>query len=591
MEPSPNATALNHGQDDDDNLSFGSYASDDDDDETSSGQDQPTEEVRDERAEVKEMTRKDTFKVEALRVTVLYILLWTAMTISLLGYEILKGKEIEAYKTAFGQFALTVGDGVILQQTSIRSSLVGLANVVSSHAVTGNLTWPFVTIPMFEMFGETAKRQANVEFVAMVNRVSSEDRDGYVKFVSGQHEDLTKAAHILHKGNLDRLNSDTSLYSPYLTMATPEGFIPDIDDPENGTWGVLQVSPPQVSYEITNWNPFREQPTAPAKDAMLALQYETVFSVALPLSEYNELIMSPEEHEIRHRHEHDEEHEPHIHFGEDHTENSTTAYLPHVMAYHPIHRNPVDQTSDIVGSLATGVALNAALVDLLPDGVNGIVCVMMNNMDQAYTYEIRGRDAVYLGEGDLHDTFYEYEKMQVTVDMALHSNPNYTLTPGNTQYKMHIYPSASFKDAYTSSIPMTYAVVISVTFIIVAFVFFLYDMVVQNRNENLVGKAAKSNAIVASLFPEKLPSSSCTRTRRKPHRGKLGILKTSWRRTETSVRTSPWQISFWTPRSSSLISQASPLGLARENQNKCLRCWRLSLLPLISSPREDGSLK
>ena len=37
---------------------------------------------------------------------------------------------------------------------------------------------------------------------------------------------------------------------------------------------------------------------------------------------------------------------------------------------------------------------------------------------------------------------------------------------------------------------------------LVAIVFFVYDAFVQTRNENLVSKAAQSNAIVSSLFPD-----------------------------------------------------------------------------------------
>ena len=38
----------------------------------------------------------------------------------------------------------------------------------------------------------------------------------------------------------------------------------------------------------------------------------------------------------------------------------------------------------------------------------------------------------------------------------------------------------------------------------VAIVFFVYDLLVQRRNENLVSRAAQSNAIVASIFPDNI---------------------------------------------------------------------------------------
>jgi len=38
--------------------------------------------------------------------------------------------------------------------------------------------------------------------------------------------------------------------------------------------------------------------------------------------------------------------------------------------------------------------------------------------------------------------------------------------------------------------------------VLVAVVFYLYDLFVQRRNENLTIKAAQTNAIVANLFPD-----------------------------------------------------------------------------------------
>ena len=40
------------------------------------------------------------------------------------------------------------------------------------------------------------------------------------------------------------------------------------------------------------------------------------------------------------------------------------------------------------------------------------------------------------------------------------------------------------------------------TFILVAIVFYIYDILVQHRNEKIVVTAARSNAIVSSMFPD-----------------------------------------------------------------------------------------
>jgi class 3 adenylate cyclase len=64
-----------------------------------------------------------------------------------------------------------------------------------------------------------------------------------------------------------------------------------------------------------------------------------------------------------------------------------------------------------------------------------------------------------------------------------------------------IYPSDSFKDAYDTNLPETFAAAIAATFALVVLVFFVYDIMVKRRNDKLVNNAAQSNALVSSLFP------------------------------------------------------------------------------------------
>ena len=49
--------------------------------------------------------------------------------------------------------------------------------------------------------------------------------------------------------------------------------------------------------------------------------------------------------------------------------------------------------------------------------------------------------------------------------------------------------------------PLTFALVVCCTFIIVAVVFFVYDWCVKRRNKELVKTAVQSHKVVASLFP------------------------------------------------------------------------------------------
>ena len=55
---------------------------------------------------------------------------------------------------------------------------------------------------------------------------------------------------------------------------------------------------------------------------------------------------------------------------------------------------------------------------------------------------------------------------------------------------------------YRTVFPEVFSVALFFAFVIVAVSFFMYDVLVDRRNETLVDKFARSNAIVASLFPK-----------------------------------------------------------------------------------------
>ena len=68
----------------------------------------------------------------------------------------------------------------------------------------------------------------------------------------------------------------------------------------------------------------------------------------------------------------------------------------------------------------------------------------------------------------------------------------------------------------------------AITFVVVAIFFFVYDLFVFKRNENLLQQAAQTTSIVMSLFPEnvrdRLMEEKQAEYARK-HRGKSGMLK------------------------------------------------------------------
>ena len=68
----------------------------------------------------------------------------------------------------------------------------------------------------------------------------------------------------------------------------------------------------------------------------------------------------------------------------------------------------------------------------------------------------------------------------------------------------HIFPSSTFVKSYETNTPEIFAIVVAFTFVLVAVVFFIYDFLVTRHNDKLVVNAARSNALLTSMFPDNI---------------------------------------------------------------------------------------
>jgi class 3 adenylate cyclase len=135
--------------------------------------------------------------------------------------------------------------------------------------------------------------------------------------------------------------------------------------------------------------------------------------------------------------------------------------------------------------------------DLLHDGVAPIhVVVEDGKCGNSFTYEIRGSEAIYLGEGDLHDT--EYTDLGMASDFSTFSSDDECV------FTYTVYPSEQFNEDFESNTPIIWTVAVVLVFVFTSAVFLVYDFVVQRRQAKVMTSAARSNAIVSSLFPPEI---------------------------------------------------------------------------------------
>lgn len=316
--------------------------------------------------------------------------------------------------TKYYQFARSLADASLDQQESLRDSLKSLANEITAYGeltttINGTTSWPYVVLPQFESFAMGYFDHSDGEFVGVNNLVYHEDREEYTEWANANYQDWILEGHMLKYGHDNFLDTDPSLYHPYISKKMPDSYPPDDARPYYSPR--TSQSPPMRSYGPTmNLNIASIGSNGDVIDGVLLLRNETLVTALKPFN-----ALPPEEHQGFHT-------------------DAEEVHHPHSFLYHPVYERVKDSTSKIVATLTSSVAWDASMLDLLPETVKGIRCVVKNNCDQSFTYEVVGPEAFYKGDGDLHDT--EYDEYELFVDLALHTHPDFPSTPGHCQYSM-----------------------------------------------------------------------------------------------------------------------------------------------------------
>lgn len=146
--------------------------------------------------------------------------------------------------------------------------------------------------------------------------------------------------------------------------------------------------------------------------------------------------------------------------------------------------------------------------NVLPQGKNGFEVVVDDSCGSTFTFALDGPQSTLKSKGDTHDTKYDsmgkgwvYKdsfRQMVPADMYDVS----TKPENECVYQIYVYPTSTLENAYMTGDPMQYAVAVSLIFVFTAIIFLAYDWAVARRQNKVLRTATRTQAIVASLFPE-----------------------------------------------------------------------------------------
>jgi hypothetical protein len=117
---------------------------------------------------------------------------------------------------------------------------------------------------------------------------------------------------------------------------------------------------------------------------------------------------------------------------------------------------------------------------------------------------MNGPKVLYLNESRSDESSFDY--LAYTADFALFARFNGTRTNATIacDFNLTAYPTSVFRNSYNTNEPAMFAIVVVAVFAFTAISFLCYDAAVHRRNEKVVRTAARTSAIVASIFPKEV---------------------------------------------------------------------------------------
>jgi hypothetical protein len=380
----------------------------------------------------------------------------------------------------FGEYAVEIANIILQEANSALAAGNSLSVSITSFALASSAAWPQVTIPDFELRGYHNNILSKSLQVSLAPMIRADEKEEWEIYAQQNEEWIDEGLAVAKERQLTKNSKDKN--EPI------EDFVWRFANGDSGTnvvqngegfnlngvncfAPIWQQSPAPHDTQIVNYD-ILSHPVLQRLFHAMQTTGQPVFSEAIDLSFiYKGSVEDKFEH-------------------------------PHTYVLYPVFgsftKDGQSHTShDVVASLIMVLPFDELLLNMIPEGVNGIEVVVDNTCGQQFTYRINGPDAFFVGNGDFHDTDYDY--MGLAIEFGDHSR--FAHTEESCDYTIHVYPTSIFEEEYHSNKPVVYTIVVVSVFVFTALVFLLYDYFVLLRQRRVVEAARRTNKIVTALFP------------------------------------------------------------------------------------------
>mmetsp|Transcript_86 Transcript_86/g.218 ORF Transcript_86/g.218 Transcript_86/m.218 type:complete len:510 (-) Transcript_86:1595-3124(-) len=323
--------------------------------------------------------------------------------------------------------------------------------------------WPYVTLPDFEKRASNLRKQTSAVGVVVAPIVQQEQTSNWTNYV------LANGAWV---GT--QFNPYIFVFSSQLAGAEEGESSIQLGGPMPA-WPIWQIDPLPI-FPVINFNAHGY----PSIVDLVQASYELGEGVATDVLPTNVLAsVFPTVSNV-----------------------SATVDEPHSTFIGPIFDTLDEATRKPVGQILVFLRWNLYFANKLPEDVNGIHLVLDNTCGRSVTWELRGKDAVFLGRGDLHDT--SYDKYKVSSPFNFYKDKVRAASLGICLFTINLYPTSTFEDEYKTTTPVGITVLVGAVFVSMVVAFLAYDAFQRRRTTKVVVNAARSNQLLTSLFPSNI---------------------------------------------------------------------------------------
>lgn len=150
-------------------------------------------------------------------------------------------------------------------------------------------------------------------------------------------------------------------------------------------------------------------------------------------------------------------------------------------------------SSKLAGVVVAVLSWGSYFENVLHEGSPEVhVVVSTGECGDLFTLKVLGGAVSFAGEGEKHDRKFNEHGVSSTLGSEI------------CTYKMTVYPSQDFVETYNDKEPIYWTLFVVGIILVVLIAFVVYDIFAQKRQFKYLSSAAKSQAIVASLFPEEV---------------------------------------------------------------------------------------